>query len=81
MPEGRELAAVTEPLARRFGAVLAVETLPRCEALTRRYGAHDGRLILIRPDGYVSFKARAGEAGFLEAHLDAMLPVSGRLGS
>ena len=81
MPEDRELGPVIAPLARRFGAALAVETLPRSEALTRRYGPHDGRLILIRPDGYLSFKATADEASLLEAHLGAMLPGSGRAGS
>jgi len=79
MPDDRELGSVTEPLARRYGALLAVETLPRSEALSRRYGPHDGRLILIRPDGYVSFKVKADEASLLEAHLGAMLPGSGRL--
>jgi hypothetical protein len=80
MPEDRELGAVVERLAQRFAAVLAVETLPPSAALTRRYGARDGRLILIRPDGYVSFKAKADEASALEAHLGRMLPNSNRFG-
>lgn len=75
MPSERDLCSVTDHLERRFGAVLAVETLPTSEALARRYGVNDGRLFLVRPDGYLAFKAKAEEASLLEAQLDAMLAV------
>ena len=69
--------AVPDPilttLRQRFGPVVDVETLPSSEALSRRYGAADGRLFLIRPDGYVAFKAAAADAHLLEAYLDATL--------
>jgi hypothetical protein len=55
--------------------VLKAEVLPKSAALSERYGASDGRLFLIRPDGYVAFKARAGDAGLLESHLGGMLTL------
>jgi hypothetical protein len=60
-------------LEQRFGAVLNVEILPNSAALSRRYGASDGRLFLVRPDGYIAFKSRADEAGLLENHLGQIL--------
>ena len=59
----------------RFGAVLDVETLPRSEALSHRYGAHDERLFLVRPDGYLGFKARAGDAHLLHLYFEKTLGV------
>jgi hypothetical protein len=53
--------------------VLAVETLPRSEALSKRYGPSDGRLILVRPDGYIGFKCRAEESHLLEESLKNVL--------
>jgi hypothetical protein len=76
MPGDRTPSAVIERLQRRFFTVLAVETLPKSEALSKRYGASDGRLILVRPDGYIGFKCAANETHFLEAALDGMLNVS-----
>jgi 2-polyprenyl-6-methoxyphenol hydroxylase-like FAD-dependent oxidoreductase len=73
MSANRDLSPVTERLERRFPAVLAVETLPRSEALSKRYGPSDGRLILVRPDGYIGFKCRTDEAHLLEETLGRML--------
>jgi 2-polyprenyl-6-methoxyphenol hydroxylase-like FAD-dependent oxidoreductase len=75
MPGGRDLSPVIEPLKRRFPRVLDVETLPRSEALSNRYGSSDGRLILVRPDGYIGFKCAADEAHLLEAKLEGLLTV------
>jgi 2-polyprenyl-6-methoxyphenol hydroxylase-like FAD-dependent oxidoreductase len=73
MPHGDDINPAIESLERRFGAVLAVESLPKSAALSRRYGASDGRLFLVRPDGYVAFKSTAEETGLLEAHLGTLL--------
>jgi NADPH-dependent dioxygenase len=62
MPGNRAAMPVVEQLQRRFSSLLAVETLPASEALSKRYGAGDGRLYLIRPDGYIGFKCAANEA-------------------
>ena len=75
MPDGTELGARAESLERRFGSALKAEILPRSAALSKRYGASDGRLFLVRPDGYVAFKAKAEEAGLLEAHLGSLLKL------
>ena len=66
---------VTERLKKRFSPVLAVETLPNSEALSKRYGANDGRLFLIRPDGYIGFKCSAEESQVLEKTLERMLTI------
>jgi len=73
MPDGGNVNPAIESLERRFGAVLAVERLPKSAVLSRRYGAGDGRLVLVRPDGYVSFKSAAAETGLLEEHLGTLL--------
>ncbi len=73
MPHGDDINPAIESLEKRFGAVLAVESLPTSAALSRRYGASDGRLFLVRPDGYVAFKSTADETGLLEAHLGTLL--------
>jgi len=44
-------------------------------ALHRRYNAADGRVFLIRPDGYIGFRGRLGDFGALEAHLARMFLV------
>src|SRR5215831_6084667 len=75
MPGARVGSDVVERLHRRFSSVLAIETLPRSEALTKRYGPGDGRLILVRPDGYIGFKCSASEADLLEAALQDVLIV------
>jgi NADPH-dependent dioxygenase len=63
-------AAMAESLRTRFGAVLSVETLPPSPALTARYGAGEGRMFLVRPDGYV---AAAGDADDPSARIAAYL--------
>jgi len=75
MPGGRDRSRVIERLQRRFSPVLAVETLPRSDALSKRYGKSDGRLILVRPDGYIGFKCGADEAHLLEATLESALTI------
>ena len=75
MPGEGDRSRVIERLERRFSRVLAVETLPRSEALSKRYGPNDGRLILVRPDGYVGFKCSANEAHLLEATLEGVLTI------
>ena len=64
-----DLAPACERLKNRFRGCLEIETLPASAALARRYGQSDGRLFLIRPDGYVAFKAHMTEAPLLEAWL------------
>jgi 2-polyprenyl-6-methoxyphenol hydroxylase-like FAD-dependent oxidoreductase len=73
MPGPGSLANVIDPLRTRFGAMLEVETLPRSAALSNRYGAHDGRLFLVRPDGYLGSKARAEDAHLVQAYLEKIL--------
>jgi len=75
MPGDARTAAVIERLERRFAKVLAVETLPKSEALSKRYGPGDGRLILVRPDGYIGFKCSVDEAHLLERNLEGVLTV------
>jgi hypothetical protein len=73
--DGRNRSPVIERLQRRFGNVLAVEDLPESEALSKRYGPSDGRLILVRPDGYIGFKCSAAEVALLEATLEGILII------
>jgi NADPH-dependent dioxygenase len=72
MPDGIGATPV-ERVEKRFGAVVKTEVLPKSAALSRRYGASDGRLFLVRPDGYVGFKSRVEEIRALESHLGEML--------
>jgi NADPH-dependent dioxygenase len=62
-----------EDLKRHFPAVLAVETLPQSEALSKRYGPSDGRLFLVRPDGYIGFKCATREVDLLGTSLNDLL--------
>ena len=71
-PESNE-SPVIERLKRRYSRLLAIETLPRSEALAKRYGPSDGRMILVRPDGYIGFKCLPEEAHLLEQTLDRVL--------
>jgi len=73
MPGHRFPSPVVESLQRQYSPVLAVETLPSSEALSKRYGTGDGRLFLVRPDGYIGFKCAANEAPLLEASLQGLL--------
>jgi 2-polyprenyl-6-methoxyphenol hydroxylase-like FAD-dependent oxidoreductase len=73
MPGSGDPAPFIDRVTRRFGSRLAAETLPASQALSQRYGAHDGRYYLVRPDGYVAFKASAGQAGLLEHCLAGLL--------
>jgi hypothetical protein len=76
MPGNRDLTPVVAPLQQRFGAALAVEILPHSTALEKRYGFDDGRFFLVRPDGYVAYKARADNPNLLEASLARTLRTS-----
>jgi hypothetical protein len=73
MPGTQPTSPAVDRLQRRFGSVLAAETLPASEALSKRYGPSDGRLFLVRPDGYVAFKCSAEQSPLLEASLSEML--------
>jgi hypothetical protein len=75
MPGEGDLSAVVEPLKRRFSPVIGVEMLPRSENLSKRYGPGDGRLFLVRPDGYIGFKCAANEARLLESKLASLLTI------
>ena len=73
MPSNGNVGPSIERLEKRFGSVLKAEILPTSAALSKRYGASDGRLFLVRPDGYIAFKSSADEASLLEEHLSRML--------
>ena len=75
MPGDADARAVVDRLKRRFGPVLEAKTLPASDALSKRYGPSDGRLYLVRPDGYIACKAGADEAGLLEQYLDGTLTL------
>jgi 2-polyprenyl-6-methoxyphenol hydroxylase-like FAD-dependent oxidoreductase len=76
MSDGRDVRAIVDPLTARFGAVLETAVLPKSDALTKRYGPSDGRLFLVRPDGYIGFKAKVEEAPLLARHLQNVLASS-----
>jgi NADPH-dependent dioxygenase len=80
MPGSREVAPIVDPLRKRFGAVMDVETLPSSAALSARYGNDDGRLFLVRPDGYVAFKARVDQGARIERYLRSALGMERSLG-
>ena len=73
MPGQSNAAPAVAPVEKCFGSVVKTELLPSSAALSKRYGASDGRLFLVRPDGYIAFKARVEEAALLEAHLHRVL--------
>jgi len=70
---GRDGQAPPASVEKNFGAVVKTEVLPTSAALSRRYGPSDGRVFLVRPDGYVAFKSTVEEASLLDAHLGQML--------
>ena len=72
MPGGGGGDAVRR-LEERFGAVIRAARPPRSAALSAVYGPADGRLYLLRPDGYVGFKCPPGHAELLERYLDDLL--------
>ena len=53
---GGDDGAAARRIEERFGAVMRVATMPRSPALSAVYGPEDGRMYLVRPDGYVGFK-------------------------
>jgi NADPH-dependent dioxygenase len=73
MADGANVAPIVEPLGRRFGTLLQIRAVPKSAALSARYGPSDGRLFLVRPDGYIGFKASASQADLLEQHLGRMM--------
>jgi 2-polyprenyl-6-methoxyphenol hydroxylase-like FAD-dependent oxidoreductase len=75
MPGDGGSSLAIERLQQRFSQVLAVETLPKSEARSKRYGPSDGRLFLVRPDGYIAFKCAADQAQLLEATLENVLTI------
>ena len=48
---------------------------PRSRALSAVYGPDDGRLYLVRPDGYIAFKCPAGDMAMMEAYLKDLLTI------
>ncbi len=76
--DGRDAAASADVLKRRFGDVLSVETVRPEAALSDRYGSGEGRLVLIRPDGYIASKAMGGRPEIVEAYLGGVLGESQR---
>src|SRR2546427_11054652 len=73
MPDDANRSPVIERLQRRFSPVLAGETLPPSKTPSKRYGPNDGRLILLRPDGYIAFKCSADDVPLLEATLEGVV--------
>jgi 2-polyprenyl-6-methoxyphenol hydroxylase-like FAD-dependent oxidoreductase len=69
MPGVTDPMPIIGPLRERFGRAVHVEVLRDSKALSSRYGASDGRLFLVRPDGYIGFRSSAADAGLLEAYL------------
>jgi len=72
-PGDRTAQPTVDRLQHRFSSILAAETLPQSTAFSKRYGPADGRLYLIRPDGYIGFKCATKEAPLLETSLDSLL--------
>ena len=66
MPGSRDQAPLLQRVQARFGSCVTVETLPESAALSARYGPPDGRLFLVRPDGYLAGKAQPDDASALE---------------
>jgi 2-polyprenyl-6-methoxyphenol hydroxylase-like FAD-dependent oxidoreductase len=72
MPGETDFSAVADRLKQRFSPLIAVETLPGSAALSKRYGPSDGRLFLVRPDGYIGFKCLGDQAGLLDQTLERL---------
>jgi 2-polyprenyl-6-methoxyphenol hydroxylase-like FAD-dependent oxidoreductase len=73
MPGARDASPLVADLGTRFAPVLSIETLPPGASLSQRYGASDGRVFLVRPDGYVADKVDGGDVPLLETRLNSML--------
>jgi len=66
----KHLETSLKGLAHRFASVMELRTIAPTPALAQRYGeSGEDRLLLLRPDGYVGFRANASELGALEARL------------
>ena len=72
---GGDDGAAARRIEERFGAVIRVATMPRSPALSAVYGPEDGRMYLVRPDGYVGFKCPADGADLLVRYLDDLLTI------
>ncbi len=72
MDGGHDDGAIAR-ISERFGPVVRVATLPGSEVLSAAYGPADGRMYLVRPDGYIACKTRADKTSVLETYLDALL--------
>jgi len=75
MPGDDDTDAAVNRLQERFGPVMRVAMPPRSQALSGVYGPGDGRLYLVRPDGYIGFKCGAGDTSLLEVYLDNLLTL------
>ncbi len=74
---GREASSpFLSELQDRYKKTIAVEMLPASEALAQRYGTADGRLILVRPDGYIAFQCLQQESELLEEALGRLLTTA-----
>jgi hypothetical protein len=75
MPGSGAPSPIVDRLQRRFSSILSTETLPESQELSKRYGPSDGRIFLIRPDGYIGFKCAANEAHLVESNLEGFVTV------
>jgi 2-polyprenyl-6-methoxyphenol hydroxylase-like FAD-dependent oxidoreductase len=73
IPGNCDPVPIAKSLQERFATVMEVAVLPRSDALMQCYGQGGDRLFLVRPDGYIGFKCKTGDAHLLEAHLGTIL--------
>jgi len=67
---GAALEASLQGIARRFSSVVELRVVPPTAALAERYGAsNEDRVLLLRPDGYVGYRCKAGDVTGLEQRL------------
>jgi hypothetical protein len=79
MPGDRDPTSVVEALKKRCAPVVTLEVLPKSPALSARYGASDNRIFLVRPDGYVAFKAAARDLALVEEYLAHTLTPAAKM--